>query len=82
MASSIILRTVTTLNDNPVTHHVFRYGGDFAEPIIHRAEGAYVYDAEGRAVLDFTSGQMRGILGQAPSGKNPFINRVIQQARR
>ncbi len=42
---------------------IFRYGGDFAEITIARAEGAYVYDLDGRAILDFTSGQMSAILG-------------------
>ena len=48
-----------------MTHHVFRYGGDFADLIIHRAEGACVYGADGRALLDFTSGQMSSILGHS-----------------
>jgi 2,2-dialkylglycine decarboxylase (pyruvate) len=60
-----------------MTHNVFRYsGGDFAEMIIERAEGAYVYGADGKAVLDFTSGQMSGILGHS----HPEIVATIQQA--
>jgi 2,2-dialkylglycine decarboxylase (pyruvate) len=43
--------------------HVFRYGGGFAEQRISRAEGSYIYDTDGRAILDFTSGQMSAILG-------------------
>ena len=46
-------------------HHVFRYGGEFAELIIKRASGAWVYDRSGRAILDFTSGQMSSILGHS-----------------
>jgi 2,2-dialkylglycine decarboxylase (pyruvate) len=42
---------------------VFRYGGDFADQCIARAQGSYIYDREGREILDFTSGQMSGILG-------------------
>ena len=42
---------------------VFRYGGDFTDQRIVRAEGAYIYDSDGRKILDFTSGQMSGILG-------------------
>ena len=33
--------------------------------IIERAEGNYVYDADGRAILDFTSGQMSALLGHS-----------------
>ena len=46
-------------------HHVFRYGGEFADEVIARAEGSYVFDRHGRAILDFTSGQMSAILGHA-----------------
>ena len=47
-------------------HNVFRYGGgEFAELVIERAEGAFVYGTDGKAVLDFTSGQMSGILGHS-----------------
>jgi len=44
---------------------LIRYGGKFAPVIIERAEGSFVYDADGRAILDFTSGQMSAILGTA-----------------
>ncbi len=43
--------------------HLIRYGGVFAPLIIERAKGSFVYDADGRAILDFTSGQMSAILG-------------------
>lgn len=43
--------------------HLLRYGGHFAPFLVHRARGSYVYDGEGRAILDFTSGQMCAILG-------------------
>jgi 2,2-dialkylglycine decarboxylase (pyruvate) len=46
-----------------VDRHLIRYGGTFTPAIIERAEGSYVYDAGGRAILDFTSGQMSAILG-------------------
>ena len=42
---------------------VFRYGGDFAEMQITRAQGCHIFDQIGRPILDFTSGQMSGILG-------------------
>lgn len=43
--------------------HLIRYGGPFEPLIIERAQGSFVYDADGRAILDFTSGQMSSILG-------------------
>ncbi len=46
-----------------VEKHLVRYGGQFAPFLIERAEGSYVYDRDGRAILDFTSGQMCAILG-------------------
>ncbi|MBL8906912.1 MAG: aspartate aminotransferase family protein [Rhizobiales bacterium] len=44
---------------------LIRYGGQFSPVIIERAKGSFVYDADGRAILDFTSGQMSAILGHA-----------------
>ncbi len=57
-------------NDDPVfwasaRKHLLRYGGSFEPLIIERAQGSYVYDADGRAILDFTSGQMSAILGHS-----------------
>ncbi len=48
-----------------VDKHVLRYGAHFEPHIIVRAEGSYVFDAEGRGILDFTSGQMSAILGHS-----------------
>ena len=46
--------------------HLIRYArGDFAPVIIERAAGSYVYDSDGRAILDFTSGQMSALLGHS-----------------
>jgi 2,2-dialkylglycine decarboxylase (pyruvate) len=46
--------------------HLIRYGpAGFIPSIIERAEGCYVYDENGRAILDFTSGQMSSLLGHA-----------------
>ncbi len=59
-----------------MTSHVFRYGGDFAELVISRARGAYVYDSDGREILDFTSGQMSAILGHS----HPEIVATVQDA--
>jgi 2,2-dialkylglycine decarboxylase (pyruvate) len=42
-----------------------RYGSAFVPRIIKRANGSYVYDERGTAILDFTSGQMSSILGHS-----------------
>ncbi len=48
-----------------VDRHALRYGGEFLPTLAIRAEGSFVYDETGRAILDFTSGQMSGILGHS-----------------
>jgi len=49
-------------NDDPrfwrqARRHLVRYGGSLEPLIIERAQGSFVYDADGRGILDFTSGQ-------------------------
>lgn len=62
-----------------VRSHLIRYGGRFEPLIIERAEGSFVYDADGRAILDFTSGQMSSLLGHG----HPEIAEVVcDHARR
>jgi 2,2-dialkylglycine decarboxylase (pyruvate) len=56
--------------------HLINYGGDFVPFVAVRAEGAFVYDAQGRRVLDFTSGQMSSILGHS----HPEIVAVVREA--
>ena len=56
--------------------HLIRYGGSFTPAIIDRAEGAFVYDEGGRAILDFTSGQMSAILGHC----HPEIAAVVRDS--
>jgi 2,2-dialkylglycine decarboxylase (pyruvate) len=56
--------------------HLIRYGGQFMPFVADRAKGSFVYDASGRAVLDFTSGQMSAILGHA----HPDIVDVVTQS--
>lgn len=53
--------------------HLVRYGGKFAPVIVERAAGSFVYDADGRAILDFTSGQMSAIVGHS----HPEIAEVV-----
>ena len=44
---------------------LIRYGGHFLDFVPVRASGSWLYDASGRAVLDFTSGQLSSILGHS-----------------
>jgi 2,2-dialkylglycine decarboxylase (pyruvate) len=53
--------------------HLVRYGGQFEPLVIERARGTYVYDADDRPILDFTSGQMSAILGHG----HPEIVEVV-----
>ncbi|EAQ26424.1 aspartate aminotransferase family protein [Roseovarius sp. 217] len=55
--------------------HLLRYGGSFDPVIIERAQGSFVYDADGRAILDFTSGQMSALLGHS----HPSVVATIQR---
>jgi len=55
--------------------HLIRYGATFQPMIIERAQGSFVYDADGRAILDFTSGQMSAVLGHS----HPEIVSVINE---
>jgi 2,2-dialkylglycine decarboxylase (pyruvate) len=56
--------------------HMIRYSGagEFLPFVAERAAGSYVYDAAGRAVLDFTSGQMSAILGHS----HPAVVAVVR----
>lgn len=58
-----------------VERHLVRYGGAFDPAIIERAEGSFVYDADGKAILDFTSGQMSALLGHS----HPRIVSTVQR---
>lgn len=55
--------------------HLIRYGGRFEPLIVERAAGSFVYDADGRAILDFTSGQMSALLGHG----HPEIAAVVAE---
>jgi 2,2-dialkylglycine decarboxylase (pyruvate) len=58
--------------------HLIRYGSAFSPRIIARAQGSYVYDEQGRAILDFTSGQMSAVLGH---GHPDIIATVSESVR-
>ena len=67
-------------NDDPsfwhnARQHLIRYGGSFEPMIIERAEGCFVYDADDRAILDFTSGQMSSLLGHG----HPEVAAVVAE---
>ncbi|MFF2851059.1 aspartate aminotransferase family protein [Streptomyces sp. NPDC058001] len=55
--------------------HLVRYGGEFTREIIDRAAGSFVFTADGRKILDFTSGQMSAILGHS----HPEIVATVQR---
>lgn len=54
--------------------HLVRYGGAFDQIIATRASGCYIYDADDRPILDFTSGQMSALLGHS----HPRVVEAIQ----
>ncbi|AKU19268.1 aspartate aminotransferase family protein [Luteipulveratus mongoliensis] len=55
--------------------HLVRYGSAFTPEIIDRAAGSFVFAADGRKILDFTSGQMSAILGHS----HPRIVETVQR---
>lgn len=46
-----------------VDSHLLHYGRDFVREFISHATGVYIYTTEGRAIIDFSSGQMCATLG-------------------
>ncbi|AZO79270.1 MULTISPECIES: aspartate aminotransferase family protein [unclassified Bosea (in: a-proteobacteria)] len=57
--------------------HLTRYGPSFESIIVERAEGSFVYDADGRGILDFTSGQMSAVLGHTHPDIVATVNRQM-----
>ncbi|HEY5367145.1 MAG TPA: aspartate aminotransferase family protein [Casimicrobiaceae bacterium] len=45
--------------------NLIRYGGDVYPEIVEKAQGCYVFDAAGKKILDFTSGQMCATVGHS-----------------
>jgi len=56
--------------------HLIHYGFEFGDSLIESARGSYVYDGDGRAILDFTSGQMCSTLGH----NHPRIVEAVKKA--
>ena len=70
----------STGNDDPIfwakaQANLVRYGGDFAPFIAERASGSFIWDADGRRILDFCSGQMSSIIGHG----HPEIVEVVSR---
>jgi 2,2-dialkylglycine decarboxylase (pyruvate) len=56
--------------------HLIRYGGDTYPEIVEKASGCYVWDAAGKKILDFTSGQMCATVGH----NHPNIVQAIRKS--
>jgi 2,2-dialkylglycine decarboxylase (pyruvate) len=61
---------------NKARRHLLYFGSEFVDFVPVRAAGTWLYDKDGRRMLDFTSGQMSSILGHA----HPEILAVIHEA--
>ncbi|WP_030107065.1 aspartate aminotransferase family protein [Actinoalloteichus caeruleus] len=60
--------------------HLIRYAhNDFVPAIIERAAGSEVFDSEGRAILDFTSGQMSALLGHCHPAIVECVSRSVSR---
>ncbi|MEM7104792.1 MAG: aspartate aminotransferase family protein [Bacteroidota bacterium] len=42
---------------------LIRYCGEFSDILVENAKGSYIYTKDGKAILDFTSGQMCSVFG-------------------
>ncbi|TIV25842.1 MAG: aspartate aminotransferase family protein [Mesorhizobium sp.] len=64
---------------NAAQKHLIRYGGAFEPAIIERAAGSFVYDADDKPILDFTSGQMSALLGHSHPRIVSTVSRQVGQ---
>lgn len=64
---------------NAAQKHLIRYGGNFEPAIIERAAGSFVYDADDKPILDFTSGQMSALLGHSHPRIVSTVSRQVGQ---
>ncbi len=55
---------------------MIRYAGTFSPFLVERSKGSYVYTTDGRAILDFTSGQMCSVFGH----NHPEVLKAIERA--
>ncbi len=56
---------------------LIRYGGNFSPDLIVGAKGVYIYSADGRKILDFTSGQMSCLIGH---GHEEIVQTIVEHA--
>jgi 2,2-dialkylglycine decarboxylase (pyruvate) len=63
---------------NDADRHLVRYGASFVPRIIKSAKGSYVYDQDGAAILDFTSGQMSAVLGHGHPDIVATVSRSVE----
>lgn len=66
----------TTARRRPPTDALIRYGGEFPDFLVDRAEGSWLTTEDGRRILDFTSGQMCATLGHG----HPAILDALREA--
>ncbi|MGH3712499.1 MAG: aspartate aminotransferase family protein [Micromonosporaceae bacterium] len=61
------------------TKHLIRYGGEFVDEVIERAEGSWLTTTDGRRILDFTSGQMCATIGHSHPAVVAALSEAAQQ---
>ena len=61
---------------DPRERHLIRYNGEFSHDVIARASGSWLETADGRRVLDFTSGQICATIGHS----HPRIVEAVQRS--
>jgi 2,2-dialkylglycine decarboxylase (pyruvate) len=61
---------------DPRERHLIRYAGGFAPFVVSRAEGSWIDTADGRRILDFTSGQICSTIGH----NHPRIAAAIRES--
>ena len=59
-----------------VEKNLIRYCGEFVPFIAEKAKGSYIYDTNGKAILDFTSGQMCSVFGH----NHPKFVEILENA--
>nr|WP_240746632.1 aspartate aminotransferase family protein [Cryptosporangium phraense] len=61
-----------------IAQRLIRYSPGFSPRVITRAAGPFVYDRDGTAILDFTSGQMSAVLGHSHPDVVAAVTHSIQ----
>lgn len=63
--------------DDARVERLIRYGGSFSPFRPDRALGSHLFEASGRAVLDFTSGQLSSVLGHSHPDVVAAVTRAV-----